>query len=1011
MCYVKLYDGNALLSYSTLQLRHYNSAHIVSKNKMNRSVNTCHLPRQTSCRPNTMTLLGVCFLFHLLLLPPFSQAGELIIDDSFRQQSLDPALDYLFDQQQILHLGQIIEGDSKLAWQPGEQRENALIMESGLYWFKGQISNRESHAIELTLQTEYPTINTADLYIISDNGDVTTVYADAGIDHPFDNRPTPHRNLVNTITVPANGTMMLIWRIESKPLFQFRATLWNPQQFIERNQHQQILYGMIYGTLLVMTLYNLFLFVSTREKSYLYYVLYVLSFTYILSADKGHLYQYIASDQAWAKLPIYALAYTVNILMFSQFSIYFLNLHERSRHLLWTIRALALISALTVIGVSISNSLTLVFFGLFTLTLMFMAALIAGVIVRKAGVISAGHFVIAIMILVFSLLASNMATLGLISKSGATESLAAIGTTVMMIFFSLALADRINQLQKENTEAGLGMTKANTEKLKAEQELRNSQHKRLQLEQSSAQARRESRAKSDFLATLSNEIRTPMSSMLGMTELMKDTALTEQQTHYLNTIEHAGQSLLTIIRDLQDFAKIEAGKMELEISSFNLETLLDDCISTFASRAVEKNISFIADLEPSIDPVLRGDATKLRQIILNLLSNAFKFTDQGDILLSVHATDKSSINSVELKFEIQDSGIGLTPQEQQRLFTPFQQADENTYGRYGGSGLGLAISRQLAELMDGHIGLVSEAGKGSCFWFTVRLLIEENPDPTLLREKSSRLAGQHLLLVDPNPVTADILCRLLESWQIKTQHCSNTQDALDSIDDAYNNDAPFTVIVSEYHLTNGDGLTLAKTVKQRQTNPPGFVLMAASRYLENQPELDDAGIHIVLEKPVTTALLHDALKRTISDPQQPRPERESPLQDKECLHVLVVEDNQANHLIMQDLLKRLGITPDLTINARQALKRCDEKHYDLILMDCELPETDGYEATVQIRSKEKQTGRTPATIVALSAHASSHYQQRAQQAGMDSFLTKPITFSDLQAVIRRINHQHINRQG
>jgi signal transduction histidine kinase/CheY-like chemotaxis protein len=593
----------------------------------------------------------------------------------------------------------------------------------------------------------------------------------------------------------------------------------------------------------------------------------------------------------------------------------------------------------------------------------------------------------------------------LIGSSGVTENLGALGTTLMLIFFSLALADRINELLKDNREANFSLIKANSEKLKAEAELKKSQTERIKLEQTTAQARLESRAKSDFLATLSHEIRTPMNGILGMTELMKATGLSAQQTHYLNTIEHSGQSLLAIINDLQDFAKIEAGRMELELSSFNLETLLDDCISTFALRAVEKKLNFIADLSPDIDPVLRGDATKLRQIILNLLSNAFKFTDQGDIVLTVSKTVKSAVNCVEIKFAIQDSGIGLTKQEQQRLFTPFQHADDSTYGRYGGSGLGLAISRQLAELMDGEIGVSSEAGKGSCFWFTARLLIDENPDPALLREKSAHLSGQRVLLVDPNPVSADILCRLLTAWKMIIVHSDNADDALNKINAAHHAGKPFKVIVSEYNLANSDGLTLAKTVSQL-AKPPTFVLMATSRYLKNQSEINQSGVHILLEKPITNALLHDVLKRAIEDPQQLQQPSGLLQHDAGYLKVLVVEDNQVNQLVIQGMLKQLGIVPDIAANGLQALKCFDNKDYDLILMDCEMPEMDGYETTVQIRAQEKHRSNQPVTIIALSAHARSDYQQRAMQVGMDDYLTKPITRSDLEILINRLISTH-----
>ncbi len=938
----------------------------------------------------------------MLLLNASVSANGIDISQAGKRVALNAELDYLYDKDQSYHLGQIADPElsKQLPWQNDMERDNQLIMQPGLYWFKATFNNPSPHNITVNIQTEYPSINVADLYAIDNANNIETIYADAGLNDQFDNRPIPHRNLVNQLTVAANSSTTLVWRVHSEPLFHFRVTAWEPALFNNHEQHRQMLYGMLYGILVVMALYNLFLYLSTHQKSYIYYVLYVASAAYLIAADQGHIYQYIATDKAWAKLPIYAMAYSINILMFSQFCIYFLNLKKHSPSLLKAIRVLGVVGALSIIAVIASNSLLALMTGFAATTLLFICALVSGVIVRKAGVISAGHFVIAIMILVFSLVATNMATLGLIQNSGLTESLGAIGITLMLVFFSLALADRINQLQKESRDAGRSMAKANEEKLKARTELLKSQMERIQLEQSSSEARLESRSKSDFLATMSHEIRTPMNEVLDKTERMKSTRLSDQQTQYLNTIERSSQSLLSIINDLQDFAKIEAGQMDLDIASFNLETLLDDCISTFSLRAMEKKINFIADLEPGIEPVLKGDATKLRQIILNLLSNAFKFTDQGDILLKVSRTAKTSINCVELKFEIQDSGIGLTKAEQQRLFTPFQHADESTYGRYGGSGLGLAIGKQLAGLMDGDIGVTSEAGKGSTFWFTARLLIDEQPDSALLREKSSKLNSQRLLLLDPNPVSADIISRQLSSWKMDVVTAINVNDALEQLSLAQAEQNPFNIVLAEYLLEDGDSLALAQHLHDHQLEHNcNFVLMAASRKLSSSEELSDSGIEIMLEKPVTNALLHDALIQATIAPQQKAQQEALMAVNTETLKVLLAEDNQVNQLVIQGLLKKLNIIPDIAANGLQALQLFEQTHYDLILMDCEMPEMDGYEASHQIRAKEQQREQPSnidkVIIIALSAHARSDHQARAIEAGMDAYLTKPITVNDL----------------
>ncbi|MFA7555080.1 MAG: response regulator [Spongiibacteraceae bacterium] len=949
------------------------------------------------------SLLALTLTLLFVLNPANASTEALIVSPELSKLPLDSHLLYLYDQQQTHHLGQVSDTDMSrnLKWHKGSERENSLLMPPGLYWFKGELRNPSPNAISITLETEYPSINVADLYVIDNDNKIQTIYTGAGLNAPFTNRPILHRNLVNELILPPRSLTTLIWRIESDPLFQFRATAWAPKVFIDQDQHQQMFYGMIYGMLLVMALYNLFLFFSTQVKSYLYYALYVFTATYLIAAEQGHIYQYIAIDHVWAKNAVHAFVYAINLIMFSQFCISFLHMRQRSHLTFKVFRVLTIIAVVASVIMAYSNSLMMIFVNFTTTTLLFVIALIAGAIARKAGSISAGHFMLAIMILGFSQVANNMATLGLIQHTHLTENLGAIGTTLMLVLFSLALADRINQLQKELKENIQSMSRANEETLKARTELHRSQVQRIKLEQTTSQARLENSSKSDFLATMSHEVRTPMNEVLNMTSLMKSTSLSDKQSEYINSINRSSQALLSIINDLQDFVTIEAGEMKLETASFNLETLLDDCISTFSAKAVEKNLNFIADLEPGIEPVLKGDSTKLRQIILNLLSNAFKFTDHGDIVLKASVTGKTAINSVELKFEISDSGIGLTAEEQRHLFTPFVHGDDSTYGRYGGSGLGLAISKQLAELMDGKIGVDSEPGKGSTFWFTARLLIDENPDTALLREKSSTLTNKRVLVVDPNPVSVDIIKRQLSNWNMDVDTCSNVTQAKQKLSEALAENQPFDALLAEYYLYNETSLAIASFIKQHNELDTPFILMASSRKLDSKSELTESGIEILLEKPITNALLHDALIQAIASPLLKHKQMEATGIDTSQLKILVAEDNQVNQLVIQSLLNKLGITPDIAANGVEAVNLYGQNDYDLIIMDCEMPEMDGYEASNRIRTKEKAAGRKRVPIIALSAHARSDFQEQALEAGMDDHLTKPITLSDLITLIKK----------
>lgn len=949
--------------------------------------------------PKQRLIMSTAFHFLLLMLCFQNPLMGLEINTDNPKIDLDQSLRYFHDADETHHIMMLTDPDTDINWLPATQTMSGIGMPAGVYWLTVELQNSSNQATTMVIEVKSPSLGIVDLYQSTTDG-VSVVYNDVGLESPYNTRPSNHRNIVDRLTFPANSTTTLIWRIESKPLVQFKATAWQPEYFFSHDQDGQLLYGMLYGVLLVMTLYNLFLFVSTREKSYYYYVLYVVTAGYMLAADEGHLYQYVLSDTVWSKMAIYAIAYAANMIMFAQFCIHFLNLKKLSPRLTLLIRYSAVTSALCLIAIAATSNTLLIYFALASVSLVYISALVAGIRVRVAGVISAGNFVIAIMILVFSLIATNMASLGLISSSAATDSFSAIGITLMLIFFSLALADRINQLQKENIDANNGISKANEEKLRVNAELVKSQMARIQLEQQAAQAKAESRAKSDFLATMSHEIRTPMNNVLEMAESLKLTQLDSNQHRHVKTIEQSGHALLGVINDLQDYAKIEAGQMDLEISSFNLETLIDDCVSTFALNACEKNINFIADIAPDLHPVLRGDTTKLRQIILNLLSNAFKFTEYGDIVLRVHQTEKTAINCIELHFEIQDSGIGLTDEEQQRLFSPFQQAESSTYGRFGGSGLGLAISKQLAELMDGSIGVNSERGHGANFWFTARLLVDEQPDTDLLRQKSPRLAERRVLLVDVNPCSADIIQRMLTSWQMLVTCVDSMPSAIELVTNATQT---FDIILSDYQLGDHNGIELAETLAKLDNNRPVcFVLMAISRQLSNQDELTDAGIEIILEKPITTALLHDVVVQAITDPHQTAINQlnKQSCGDNNELKVLIVEDNQANQMVLKGMLTKINIQPDIADDGLKAVERFDLQHYDLILMDCEMPEMDGYEATKQIRAKEKLFNRPRSMVVAVSAHARSDHKNKAIQVGMDDYMTKPITQGELLKIIQ-----------
>jgi len=949
-------------------------------------------------------------LLLILTLVPFqlSYSGELIINEPLERRSLADHLSYINDNEKILFINEIADKQFEGNWQPYTTDKKPEYLLPGVYWFQTQMENRLDHDVTLLIELEYPSIDTADMYLIDSQQKIDVLYVNTGESQPYMERPTFHRNILKKITLPANEQVTLLWRLESEPMFEFKLTAWNPATFAARDQHEQLFDGILYGILLVMSLYNFFLFLSTKEKSYLYFVLYSLSTTYLLAAQEGHLYQYIGASKAWDKASFYAVIYASNAVFFALFSLSFLKLRKHYRGLTRLIRASAIITVIGTLMVSATNQFSMLILSLGALTVLYLAVLVAGIRVRLQGVISAGHFVLAIMVLVLALVTTNMMSIGLIPRTDTTESLLALGTTVMLLFFSLALADRINQLQKESSDALQGLEQANDEKIKASHELIKAQHTRIRLENEANQALMESHAKSDFLATISHEIRTPMNGIMGMTEVLNNTQLSDKQSHYVGAIQQSGRVLLGIINDLLDYSKIEAGKTNVIVKPFNLEALLDDCISTFVPRAHEKNLNFTVDLDPEIDQTLKGDTTKLRQVILNLLSNAFKFTKQGGITLRVSTTSKEAINGVELKFEIRDTGVGLNKEEQRRLFKPFHQNDITNHGAFGSSGLGLAICKQLTELMDGKIGVTSTLGEGSTFWFTARLLVEKNPPESLLRPKSASLRDKRLLLIEKDSSAAEIRKRLLTHWGMQVNIVDNHHAAIAAIAESITNGYRYDIVMADQSLEeDNDGLGIAKALHDESKHKVwSFILMVSNGQLPTKDQLTKYNIDSVLEKPMTFSLLHDVLCRAIMpivefDETPSLPEVVTNWSNK---NILLVEDNEVNQMVMMGLLERLRMRVTLASNGVEALEQFYQNPFDLIFMDCDMPEIDGFEAAKKIRETEKALSQTT-PIIALSSHIKEGHDVKIKEAGIDSYITKPISYNSIVLALQQLEAQ------
>lgn len=918
----------------------------------------------------------------------------------------------IYNGDEILKIDDILKLDNE-EWTNLNQNIPNFGHEKQTLWFRLKIENQSASIERQFLSLELSTIDFYNVFVIKEKFVVQEFKLG---DHlPFNSRVIKSHNFVIPLIIEDGEKLHIYLKIQSLESVRVPLYLRNQQSYDDREKQTLLLYGMYFGALLIMALYNLSLFISVKDKNYLYFTFYIISAAFYRLSTSGFGFQYIWPSQPSINGFIILVFVAMIVFSFSLFIYGFMQINKDHKLYHYVLRTQMFASILIPV------------LGIFDLHL-------AGRIVNFLALITtvnaiwitirryfdnlkyAKLLIIGLLILLASTLMLVMNRLGIIPMNLLTENSSQIGYILTILLMSMALSQRIKDNHKKRIEA-------EQKALHVEKNIRIEKERYLNLELAAKEeeihakeevfiARSESKAKSNFLATMSHEIRTPMNGVLGITELLADTELSPQQKYYIRVIQESGNTLLNIINDILDFSKIEAGKIELEMIDFELNQLCQECISNFTILAKNKKIELIVSIKPGTPVYLKSDPTRLKQIILNLLSNAFKFTRAGSIILQISCIDEA-IESKDklLKFEVKDTGIGISKDQEQKLFSEFSQADSSTTRKYGGTGLGLAICKQLATLLGGEIGVDSEENMGSNFWFTCKVYIGSDGFVNKNSTPTTSLENRNILFVDDSPFFIDTAREISRAWGMNVEVAFSAEEALEKLNDAYSENIIFDIISLDMAMPGRSGLECAEIInKNSNYDQSKVLLLTAMDSLPKNNELKNAGVDHAAYKPASVHFLLEVFlelidKKTFAEQQiQKHSQDHSKYLNKIAgKTILVAEDNATNQIVITKMLLKLKTIPIMVTDGEQAYNLVKDKHteIDCILMDCEMPIMDGYQATQAIRRWEKAQKYKQVPIIALTAHALTEHRQKAIDAGIDYHLIKPVNMKTLSKILAK----------
>jgi len=827
------------------------------------------------------------------------------------------------------------------------------------FWFRIPINNRTKHELYLTLEINFPLLDDIRFFAPNDAGKFTKLHL--GDTLPFNQRIINNRNFQIPFHLKAGDHKTYYLRIKSKGTIFIPIYLSSGTTLTQHAFSQELLLGGFYGIIIGFFIYNLFLLIATKEKIYLWYIIFSLSCASAMLSLDGLAFLLLPNLVTLQQVGIYLSVFT-SLAASYQLTRHYLTIiddHLPLDTLLQYGTRLVLFLLIATPFTPIALIAPVASFTLFISALIFLCC---GITRWYQGFKPAIYFNIAWSIGVVTSLLLSFSAQGLFNFHDIGNNILKLGIGLAVISISLGLADRISRLKEEQ----------------------------FQLKKSELDAITESQAKSNFMAKMSHEIRTPMNGVLGITRLLMESGLTPAQARYTNIILNSGRSLLHIIDDILDHSKIESGHMVMESSEFNLQELTDDCMSIFTLKCHEENLVFFSSIPSDIPTNLIGDANRIKQVLVNLLSNATKFTHEGETSLYITKLSESD-NSVSLNFSVHDTGIGISSEIQHKLFKSFQQEDNSTSRLYGGSGLGLTISKELVQLMGGELEFSSTKGQGSTFYFTIKLQRSEQPTAEAIVEHS-------ILFADTSIQYAETLADQIIPFGYKSDFVINGQHLNEQLRIRKNNNAPYDFIIIDSNLENLSEID-ENLLESFQSHTKILGMLALNQDLKDSDFPFSLTKHI--EKPTSAYQLSQQLidQNTITQKVKLIDQDEGDISRIfSHANILVAEDNKVNQTVIKGMLKKLGIAAEVVDNGQSALDHYinSDLQYDIVLMDCEMPVLDGYAAASKIRDYEDQHSQPHTPIIALTAHVLPEHKINSKRSGMNDHLSKPVDISTLK---------------